>query len=102
MSLSIMIASRVSCPCRCGCAMSSDRSLQETDLGREATVNHSYKRIALAVSLAAGGISGAAYGSGFQLMEQNASGLGNAYAGQAAAAENASTVFFNPAGMTRV
>jgi long-chain fatty acid transport protein len=60
------------------------------------------KQIALAVALATGGVTGAAYGSGFQLMEQNASGLGNAYAGQAAAAENASTVFFNPAGMTRL
>jgi long-chain fatty acid transport protein len=38
--------------------------------------------------------------AGFQLLEQNASGLGNAYAGSAAAAENASTIFFNPAGMT--
>ena len=60
------------------------------------------KRAALAVALAAGGIPGLACGSGFQLMEQNASGLGNAYAGQAAAAENASTIFFNPAGMTRL
>jgi long-chain fatty acid transport protein len=33
------------------------------------------------------------------LLEQNASGLGNAYAGSAAAAEDASTVFYNPAGM---
>lgn len=41
-----------------------------------------------------------AFASGFQLLEQNASGLGNAYAGSAAVAENASTVFFNPAGMT--
>lgn len=41
-----------------------------------------------------------AQGAGFQLMEQNASGLGNAYAGSAAVAENASTVFYNPAGMT--
>jgi long-chain fatty acid transport protein len=40
--------------------------------------------------------------SGFQLIEQNASGLGNAYAGSAAVAENASTVFFNPAGMTQL
>lgn len=40
--------------------------------------------------------------SGFQLLEQNASGLGNAYAGSAAVAENASTVFFNPAGMTQL
>ncbi|MGQ0752396.1 MAG: OmpP1/FadL family transporter [Betaproteobacteria bacterium] len=60
------------------------------------------RRMAVAVALAVGSASGLAYGSGFQLMEQNASGLGNAYAGQAAAAENASTVFFNPAGMTRV
>ena len=46
--------------------------------------------------------SGAASASGFQLTEQNASGLGNAYAGQAAVAENASTIFFNPAGMTKL
>ncbi len=45
------------------------------------------------------GVSGA-HASGFQLTEQNASGLGNAYAGSAAIAENASTIFFNPAGMT--
>ncbi|NTV11946.1 MAG: fatty acid transporter [Zoogloea sp.] len=38
--------------------------------------------------------------AGFQLLEQNASGLGNAYAGSAAVAENASTIFFNPAGMS--
>ena len=62
-----------------------------------------YRRsMAAAVALAVGCANGVAYGSGFQLMEQNASGLGNAYAGQAAAAENASTVFFNPAGMTRI
>ena len=36
--------------------------------------------------------SGAASASGFQLLEQNASGIGNAYAGSAAAAENASTI----------
>jgi long-chain fatty acid transport protein len=39
-------------------------------------------------------------GAGFQLLEQNASGLGNAYAGQAAAAENASAIHYNPASMT--
>jgi len=44
--------------------------------------------------------SGVAASAGFQLQEQNASGLGNAYAGQAAAAQDASTIFFNPAGMT--
>ena len=46
--------------------------------------------------------SGAASASGFQLLEQNASGLGNAYAGSAAVADNASTIYFNPAGMTKL
>ena len=53
-----------------------------------------------AVLLAA--FSGAATASGFQLLEQNASGIGNAYAGSAAVADNASTIYFNPAGMTKL
>ncbi len=44
--------------------------------------------------------AGAAHAAAFQLMEGNASGLGNAYAGSAAVAEDASTVFYNPAGMS--
>uniref|UniRef100_UPI003341B11C OmpP1/FadL family transporter n=1 Tax=Castellaniella defragrans TaxID=75697 RepID=UPI003341B11C len=48
------------------------------------------------------GAAGAAHSAGFQLLEQNASGLGNAYAGSAAVAENASTIFYNPAGMTKL
>jgi long-chain fatty acid transport protein len=47
-------------------------------------------------------MAGDAAGAGFQLLEQNASGLGNAYAGQAASAQDASTIFFNPAGMTQL
>ncbi|GAA5171315.1 OmpP1/FadL family transporter [Viridibacterium curvum] len=47
-------------------------------------------------------MAGAAQASGFQLLEQNASGLGNSYAGSAAVSENASIIFFNPAGMTRL
>ena len=43
--------------------------------------------------------STAVHAAGFQLLEQNASGLGNSYAGSAAIADNASTIFFNPAGM---
>jgi long-chain fatty acid transport protein len=42
-----------------------------------------------------------AFGAGFALQEQNGSGLGNAYAGGAAVAEDASTVWANPAGMSR-
>ncbi|MDP3440748.1 MAG: outer membrane protein transport protein, partial [Azonexus sp.] len=46
--------------------------------------------------------SGTASAAAFQLWEQNASGLGTAYAGSAAIADNASTVFFNPAGLTQL
>ncbi len=46
--------------------------------------------------------SGVASAAAFQLWEQNASGLGTAYAGSAAVADNASTIFFNPAGMTQL
>ena len=38
--------------------------------------------------------------SGYALIDQNASGAGHAYAGAAAVAEDASTIFFNPAGMS--
>ncbi|MBI1173954.1 MAG: outer membrane beta-barrel protein [Sideroxydans sp.] len=47
-------------------------------------------------------LSGGAFASGFALVENGASGLGNAYAGGAAIAEDASTIFFNPAGMTNL
>lgn len=47
-------------------------------------------------------ITSAAYGAGFAVMEQSVKGLGNAYAGGAAAAEDASTIFYNPAGLTRL
>lgn len=43
--------------------------------------------------------AGYSHAAGFALIEQGASGLGNAYAGAAASAEDASTVFFNPAGL---
>jgi long-chain fatty acid transport protein len=42
------------------------------------------------------------HAAGFALSEQSGSGLGNAYAGAAAVAEDASTIYFNPAGMTYV
>src|SRR5919108_4524022 len=40
--------------------------------------------------------------SAFALQEQGVSGLGNAYAGAAAVAEDASTVWWNPAGMSKL
>jgi long-chain fatty acid transport protein len=53
-------------------------------------------------ALLAAGHAGLAYGSAFALQEQSGSGLGNAFAGGAATAEDASTIFTNPAGMSRL
>lgn len=46
--------------------------------------------------------SEAAVAGGFALIEQGASGLGNAYAGAAAVSDDASTIWFNPAGMSEL
>lgn len=43
-----------------------------------------------------------AFAAGFQLNENSASGLGNAFAGGAAVAEDASTLWSNAAGMSRI
>ena len=40
--------------------------------------------------------------AGFYIQEQGVSGLGRAYAGDAAIASDASAIYFNPAGMTRL
>ncbi len=60
------------------------------------------RKAALSLAVAgafAGGVS-QAHAAAFALIEQSASGLGNSYAGAAAAAEDASTIFYNPAGMS--
>src|SRR6185437_1146123 len=53
-------------------------------------------------SIAIGLAAGQAWGAGFQLNETSASGLGNAFAGGAAEAQDASTVWSNPAGMSKL
>ena len=50
---------------------------------------------AMALLLSAGNL----HAAGFALMEQSVKGLGSAFAGGAAAAEDATTLFYNPAGM---
>jgi long-chain fatty acid transport protein len=60
------------------------------------------RKTALSLAVAgafAGGVS-QAHASAFALIEQSASGMGNSYAGAAAAAEDASTIYYNPAGMS--
>jgi long-chain fatty acid transport protein len=46
--------------------------------------------------------AGSSYGAGFALIEMSASGMGNAFAGGSASAQDASTAYFNPAGLTRL
>jgi long-chain fatty acid transport protein len=45
-------------------------------------------------------VNGSAVAAGFALQNQNGAGNGYAYAGAAAVAQDASTIYFNPAGMT--
>lgn len=52
------------------------------------------------VALALG--AGQAWGASFALAEQNAMGLGNAFAGAAATAEDSNTIWHNPAGLARL
>jgi long-chain fatty acid transport protein len=63
------------------------------------------KRVVAALFMApslAALMTGETHASAFALAEQGASGMGNAYAGAAAVAEDASTVWWNPAGMARL
>src|SRR5437762_4147223 len=67
--------------------------------------SRSFRRTRLAAGVGAALLSlsaGHALGAAFALQEQNASGLGHAYAGGAAAAEDVSTIFYNPAGLVRL
>lgn len=63
-----------------------------------------FRRSLLSVALgsALAVASGSVLASAFALVETSVSGLGNAYSGAAASAEDASTIWWNPAGMTRL
>jgi len=58
--------------------------------------------IAISAVIAGGFYHSSAQAAGFALIENSASGQGNAFAGAAAYAEDASTVWFNPAGMSKL
>jgi long-chain fatty acid transport protein len=62
-------------------------------------------RVSILTSVAAvllGGYTATTGAAFFQLAENSPAGLGNAFAGGAAIAEDASTVWYNPAGLTRL
>jgi len=58
--------------------------------------------LATLLALAFGTSAGHALGAGFALQENSGSAIGIAFAGGAAAAEDASTLWSNPAGMSRI
>ncbi len=57
------------------------------------------KLTSLAVAAALGGLASSAVAGGFGIGTQSGSGTGNAFAGGAAAADDASVAWYNPAGM---
>ena len=61
-----------------------------------------YKLVPLVAGMALVGHAGSAAASGFALIEQSVSGLGNAFAGGAAATDDASVQFYNPASLTEI
>lgn len=60
------------------------------------------RRYVLPVGLLLYCASSSVFASGFALLEQSSSRLGTAFAGTAAAADDATTIFYNPAGMSKL
>ncbi|MFT4763644.1 MAG: long-chain fatty acid transport protein [Oleispira sp.] len=60
------------------------------------------KHRVLVAAISAAVVAPTAMASGYKLNEQGAAGAGNAYAGRAAVVEDASIVFYNPAGMVKL
>lgn len=58
--------------------------------------------LSASVALICAGIATQASAGAFQLLEENGSGLGDFYAGGAAIAQDASTSYYNPAGLIRL
>ncbi len=54
------------------------------------------------IAMSCAGIAGNASAAGFAIAENSVTGLGGAFAGGAAIASDASTVWYNPAGMSRL
>jgi len=55
-----------------------------------------------AIAIAAGALSTQALAAGFALNEQSISGMGTSFAGRSSSADDATTLFGNPAGMSRL
>lgn len=66
------------------------------------TSSHSHTLLASSLTLGFLMLSSSAQAAGFAVSENSASGLGNAFAGAAASAQDASIIWFNPSGMAQL
>ena len=64
-------------------------------------IRRGLQRLGIGLAAATAGVSQAQAG-GFYLQEQSAAGVGRAHAGNVAIADDASTIYYNPAGMTEL
>ena len=60
-----------------------------------------FKKRYIAIAITSSMLSAQAYAAGFQVSEQSATGLGRAFAGEAAIADNPGVLARNPASMTK-
>ncbi len=65
-------------------------------------IHHHRRKLGIACTALLAVSTQQAAASGFQLIEQSVSSMGSAYAGTGAVAQDASTIYFNPAGMTKL
>ncbi len=65
-------------------------------------MTHKLIRVSLLTAVCAAAVSTGANAAGFYIQEQSVSGLGTAFAGASADTPDASTIFYNPAGMTEL
>ncbi len=65
-------------------------------------IHHHRRKLGIACTVLLAVSTQQAAAAGFQLIEQSVSSMGSAYAGTGAVAQDASTVYFNPAGMTKL
>ena len=81
--------------------------VNEADKNTYSSRDKNYRHLPLflfsmAIATGASNLNSAALAGGFSITEQSVKNLGNAAAGGAAFAEDASTIFYNPAGLTRL
>jgi long-chain fatty acid transport protein len=85
------------------CSKREEKSIMESD--EQSGRHYAKRRILASCCILLTGYAAwytSAWGAGFALIEHSASGMGSAFAGAAALAEDPSTLWFNPAGMLRL